>query len=85
MIESTKIFIEYTWTDSAGVTRQSGPVQYENKEIAESVAKIFCKNHLKKHPRDLVRYGLKCLVKYEIYSIKTVRKILSSNQFIKTS
>ncbi|KKN04402.1 hypothetical protein LCGC14_1097850 [marine sediment metagenome] len=78
MIESKeKIFAECTWTDPDGVVGQTSPTQFENKEKAENVTKRFCKIHLRKHSKDLVRY--------EVYSLKTVRKILSSEQFRKTS
>lgn len=74
MIESTeKIFTQFIWTDSDGTTHRTHPEQCENKEKAESFSKMSCKNHLKEYPKDLIRY--------EVYSLKTVRKILSSNQF----
>jgi hypothetical protein len=78
MIESKeKIFAECFWTDSDEVKHQTELVPCESKKYAVSVAQRFCKRHLKNHPNHSVRY--------EVYSLRTVRKILSSHQFRKTS
>ena len=85
-----RIIVVYIWIDDCDrvfVHTDKDPtysycIRYKNKEEAKRVAIRFCKEHLKKHSKNTIKYEVCSIISAtEWWTPESIVKILSSKEF----